>query len=317
MEHSWKEVGVNNQGRKGRQENCRYCGSSRTVLNGVRKGEQLRRCNACRTRQGEKGAMGGHSYTPDQIGAGIEKFYTALSSRRAAKLTEERFGMESNRISPQTVINWTRQYTDVAVALARGCQAAGGGMWSICRRSLGLYPRMWWIVVDGATDYILASCLDDTMTEDVARRVLRQALDSAVKPCDDLVYRTDWSATLGTYDHIPESEILTVLQETLPDKKVTKYASNPFVTSDFHPWLLFSETLYRYPRACRAFNRVKDNDSLRRYISGWAITSNLRTGSMKSGGRAPVQAAGVKLPFGNWADVVRLKAKAYLPAGDA
>ena len=176
---------------------------------------------------------------------------------------------------------------------------------------------MWWIVVDGATGYILASCLDDAMAEDGARQVLRQALDSAVKPCDELVYRMDWSTTLGTYDHIPERAILTVLRETFPDEKVTEYAPIPFDDSDFYTELLFSETLYRYTLACGAFNRVKDNDSLRRYISGWAITSNLYAESMKLGDQTPVQAAGVTLPFGNWADVVRLKAKAHLPAGDA
>ena len=51
---------------------CPYCKRCRTNLNGTRKGKQIYWCRDCGKQWREGGAIGGHSFPPDQIGAAIQ-----------------------------------------------------------------------------------------------------------------------------------------------------------------------------------------------------------------------------------------------------
>lgn len=103
-----------------------YCNARRTVLSGVENGKQTYLRKDVKHRWKKEGALGGHSFPPEQIGTGIQKYYTGLSFRRAAKAVKEQFGLEDTDISPQTIRNWVHRYTNAAVKLTRGYKAAGG-----------------------------------------------------------------------------------------------------------------------------------------------------------------------------------------------
>ena len=257
--------------------------------------------------------MGGHSYSPDQIGTGIQKYYTTPCSKCTAKVVKEQLGLKGTGISPQTILNWVHPYTKAAIKLTRGCKVLGGGKWWIWGLPLPLHSSMWWMVLDDTTGYILASHVDASITEDGARQVLLEARDSAVKPCKKLVYWVVPPEAKRECHHIPEKAILKVLRKTLCNKRVIKdtgsippCSSGPVVAENISSCLANR----------RLLDRIKDHDNLRLSIAGWVITRNLFTKHRELDGQTPGQAAGVKVPFADWADVVRLEAQAYLPNAD-
>ena len=257
--------------------------------------------------------MGGHSFPPDQIGTGIHKYYTGLSFRLAAKAVEQQFGLGDTDISPQTIFNWVHRYTDVAVELVRRYKAAGGGTWWLCSQPFAIEPRMWWMVLDETTGYILASHIDACMTEDGVGEVLVEAKASAVKPCDEVAYMKLWPEFRWAYKGIPETTVQAVIRHILPDTRMVKETEG---IPSFPSGSVAARILPVYEATRRRFERIKDHGDLRRYIAGWAITSNLFTKHRELGGRTPGQAAGVETFIADWADVVRLDAQAYLPDAD-
>ena len=307
MRPSEEEV-VNNEAR------CPYCNSRRTVLNGVENGKQTYLCKERKHRWKKGGALGGHSFPPDQIGTGIQKYYTGLSFRGAAKAVKEQFGLEDTDISPQTIRNWVHRYTDVAVELTKGHKADGGGPWWLCSQPFGLYLRMWWMVLDETTGYILASHIDPSRTQDGARDVLLEALASAVNPCDGVAYMKAWPEFGWVYEDIPSETVLEVIREIFPDQEVIEEIED---IPSFPSGSVAARILPVYEATRKRFERIRNDNDLRRYIAGWVITSNLFTEHRELGGRTPGQAAGVKVPVADWADVVRLEAQAYLPNADA
>ena len=80
--------------------NCPYCKSSRTNLNGRREDKQTYLCRECGKRWMQKGAMGGHSFSPDLIGEAIQLYYNGFSLRKVARAIEEQFGIKKD-ISPE------------------------------------------------------------------------------------------------------------------------------------------------------------------------------------------------------------------------
>ena len=103
--------------------------------------------------------MGGHRFSPEQIGAAISMFYTDLSFRSVANQLKAKFNIQDTDVSHQTIRRWVCRYTDAAVVLAQDCKAPRGGTWWLCSQRFESHEQMWWTVVDGATGYILGSHL--------------------------------------------------------------------------------------------------------------------------------------------------------------
>ena len=280
---------------------------------------------------GQRGAVGGHSFPPDQIGTGIHMYYTGLSSRRAAKHVKDTFDMKDADISPQTILNWVHRYTDAATKLTAQYKAQGGGKWWVRSEPFLLYDRMWWMVIDDITGYIFASQVDVSMTEigaqevfpetigpqDLfletigAQEVFHKAIASAVEPCDEAVYLRARHEAWFSYRYLPEWAVRRVLQNILPDKRPVECVRG-IPSSSLGP--VVTKILTACENTRKRFERIKGKEDLQRYLAGWVLTSNLFTEHRELGGWTPGQAAGVKAPIVDWADVVRLDAKAYLPS---
>ena len=169
------------------------------------------------------------------------------------------------------------------------------------------------MVLDDATSYILGSHDDVSMTEYGARDVLPEALAAAVRACVEVAYLRVRPEARWAYDYIPEGAVLKVLRATLPDeRKVKVTVGNP----PFPAGSVVTGILPAYEAIRKSFERIRVDDDLRRYIAGWVITMNLFTNHTELSGWTPGQAAGVKAPVADWADVVRLEAQAYLPDAD-
>ncbi len=139
--------------------------------------------------------------------------------------------------------------------------------------------------------------------------MLPEALAAAVRPCVEVAYLRVRPEARWAY-YIPEEAVLKVLRATLPDeRKVKVTVGNP----PFPAGSVVTEILPAHEAIRKRFERIRVDNDLRRYIAGWVITMNLFTKHTELSGRTPGQAAGVKVPVADWADVVRLEAQAYIP----
>ena len=104
-------------------------------------------------------------------------FYTGLSFRRVADQLKADFHIQETPVAPETIRRWGHTYTCAAMELALGCEAPGGGTWCLCSQPIESRNEMLWIVVDGATGYILAMHLGRSLAADVAKVLVPWSAD--------------------------------------------------------------------------------------------------------------------------------------------
>ena len=290
---------------------CPYCKGCQTVLNGTRKGRQGYLCKDCRKQWREGGAIGGRSFPPDQIGAAIQMYYAGLSFRQAAKALKDQFGIQHADVSPETVRKWVDRYTDAAIRLAWGLKTPGGGMWWVFRTFTLNPSRDWQMVLDHCTGYILGNSVMGFTENEGTVDGFTEALFSAVKHVDEILLlmmqpEFDWRSLSG-------SEVIYMSRgEAKWNGERWGWPMEPI--DHFPPGFAVPKIFREYHQACARFEWNNDTGKVRRRLAGWVITRNLFTKQRELGGRTPGQAAGIESPIAAWADVVKLEARAFLPA---
>ena len=285
--------------------NCPYCKSSRTNFNGRREDKQTYLCRECGKRWMQKGAMGGHSFPPDLIGATIQMYYNGFSLRNVARAIEEQFGIKKD-ISPETIRNWLDRYTDAAIRLTRDLRPPGGEMlWvlTICARDT---QRRWQLVLDDRTGYICENDVGGIKEDDLA---MGKRIGGALA-----------SATFGHKEIWPGSQVPPdLIPDFLPRwHSRSKWIGNGWVehidgTLDFPPGLTLPNSFHELEDADYRFVRNTDRRKIPQRLAGWMITRNFFTEQRELGGSTPGQASGIRFPIDSWADLVKLEARAFLP----
>ena len=290
---------------------CPYCKGCRTVLNGTRKGRQGYLCLECGKQWRQGGAIGGRSFPPDQIGFAIQMYYTGLSFRQAAKELKHRFGIHETDVSPETIRNWVDSYTDAAIRLVRWSKAPDDAMWWDFRKLTLSPPRTWMMMLDDRTGYIEAIHVADFWRS----RWGFEVFDDAGRPdgvrVSEVVHLMmqsgyDWRSTVG-------SEVM-VFSRDGTDRVGDRDIEHIEYADHFPPGITAPKIFGEYHAACARFERNDDTWEVMRRLVGWMITRNWFTKQRELGGRTPGQAAGIESPIATWADVVRLEARASLPA---
>ena len=295
------------------QEYCPCCGSSRAVKNGATRGKQVYLCRGCKKQWRTGPAVGKHRFPPEQIGAAIRMYYSGWSFRRTAKCLMAEFDIRDTDVAPQTIRYWVRKYTAAAKGMLRERKATGGGRWWLCRQPTHLHQRVWWIVLDDATGYVLGSQIGSSDSDDAAVGAILEVLYSTVLTGYELVY-----TTAGTDSHRSRlsngpDAILQVIKDHLPVKTVIRYAGSKDAPL---PSETVNNVLNEYVNTGQRFARIRSDAEFQRYIDGWALNRNLFTGQADLAGRTPASAAGISMPFTDWADVVKQEAKTFIPGSD-
>ena len=161
--------------------------------------------------------------------------------------------------------------------------------------------------MDEATGYVLGSHIGSSASEDVAVDVIIEALASAVLPCDELVYGMVGVNPYRSRCSNGSDAVLRVIKDNLPDHTIIEDAGSRNTPL---PGQTINNVLRECVTASKRLARIQIDDELQRYIKGWVFNRNLFTGQDELCGLTPARAAGVVVPFQDWADVVRLEAKA-------
>ena len=287
---------------------CPYCRECRTVLNGRRKGKQIYQCRGCEKQFREGGAIGGHSFPPDQIGAAIQQYYTGWSLRKTARALKDQFGIQDADVTPKTIRNWVDRYTDAAISLVRDLKVPGDGLWWVFTMGTSNNKPWWRLVLDDTSGYIFGDEFGRIKEGDLGIMEVDGDNTSATfwnkEEVSEVQPPPDWRSALGS-------------REFCTGYRRSKWIGDGSVqhtegTRGYSLGLTLHEIFIEYVVACVGFERYNDPGNIRQRLAGWVITRNLFTEQMKLGGRTPGQAAGIKSPIASWADVVRLEAHAFV-----
>ena len=272
------------------------------------KAKQIYRCRGCGKQFREGGAIGGHSFPPDQIGAGIQMYYTGLSLRKAARALKDQFGIQDADVTPKTIRNWVDRYTDAAISLARDLKKPCGEMWWVFTICTTNNKPLWRLVLDDTSGYIFGDEFGRIKEGDLGMMEVDGANTSAIFRNKEEVSVVqpppDWRSALGS-------------REFCTGYRRSKWIGDGSVqhtegTRGYSLGLTLHKIFYEYRAACVRFERYNDTGNIRQRLAGWVITRNLFTEHMELGGRTPGQAAGIESPIAAWADVVRLEAHAFV-----
>lgn len=224
----------------------------------------------------------------EMVGSAIRDYYTGKSYKQIAEGLEDEYGIREP--SKATVYEWVRDYTELAAAEGVKHKATTGDEWVADETVVRVGGRKVWLwnVMDGKTRYILATHLTPDRDANAARTVLRKALAAADKPL-----KAFFSDKLRSY--------LSSSREVLP--KAKHYQSEGFA-ADINNNL--SERLQgTFKDRIKTLRGMDSIESGQRYLDGWAFTYNHFREHESLSFQTPGLRAKVKLPYQEWADVVK------------
>lgn len=273
--------------------NCPDCASAAVIKHGKQSGQQRYRCKDCRKAFRYNGKATGRQVDAEQMGAAIRMFYMGMSYKQIAETMKRVFDIPEP--SKQTIYAWVKEYTDKAVQVSRAPQyrAHTGNVWVADEMMVDVGgQKVWhWNVMDAKTRYVLASYLSKERTARAGTEVMRRASLAAVN--EPKVIKTD---KLRSYEQ--------AIDEIFP---FAKHVKSEGLRAEINNNL--SERLQGSYRARTKTLRGLDSlESGQRYLDGWTLTYNHFRDHEGAGGEPPAVRAKVKLPYTEWADVVRGKA---------
>ena len=267
------------------------CQSSNIKRDGTQSGEQRYRCKeeGCQKKFRASGKAPGRKVDAEIMGAAIEDYYRGKSFKAIAETLSREYDMPEP--SKATIYEWVRDYTDKAVDQMDGVEPTLGDHWVADEMQVdaGGGPAWLWNVMDGETRYILATHLTRDRDGKAATIVLMKALKAAGgKPPDSF-----FSDKLRSYR--------PALRTVLPD---ARHMQSEGLTADINNNL--SERLQgTFRDRIKTLRGLDSIESGQRYLDGWTLNYNLFKKHHSLRNRTPAQAAKVKAPFTEWADVVR------------
>ena len=269
---------------------CPDCDSPDVVKHGFQNGQQRYRCKPCGNRFRYNGKPQGRQVQTEAIGAAVRKFYMGMSYKQIAELMAEQHDIPEP--SKQTVYAWVKTYTDEAVEESRkpDYKAQTGDTWVADEMVVKVGGKNYWNwnVMDEDSRYVLASYLSPNRTSQDAIRVMEMAKEAAQE--DPKVIKTD---RLASYDE----GISTVFP-------YTKHVKSNGIRAEINNNL--SERLQgTYRSRVKTLRGLDGRESGQRYLDGWTLTYNHFRDHEAQDGEPPAVKAKVKLPYDEWADVVR------------
>ena len=280
---------------------CPSCGSTHVVRSGYDHGVQRLLCQGCGRKHRDHGAIDGLHFPPDTVGRGIETYYQGYSYQATAQFLSTTLRIHDPDISPQTVLLWVQTYSRVAATAMEGRKASPGRDWDLLAVLLD-GVRVWWVVVDQETGYILAHHLTRGEPRDGAREAMAKAKLVSARQCRRVDYREVRPSRRWSTRRIPEQDVFRGIRAALPRVSLSRPLHRAEISCGESDVKWFLSEL---EKIALKFNRVKDPTVLAAYLGGWVVSHNLFARKWPVGMRSPANLAQVEVPFDGWMDVVR------------
>ncbi len=158
------------------EQNCKFCGSSKTVKNGMRKGVQIYKCKSCNHRYFDNSNSFVRMKTSSHIiTTALNMYFDGLSVRKVVTQINEIFGMEFSQV---TVWNWIQKYSKLVSEYVNTLQPKLSGKYHHDETEIKVdgNGRFFWEMIDEDTRFIVAHLLSNGRYSENAIEVFQQAL---------------------------------------------------------------------------------------------------------------------------------------------
>ena len=268
---------------------CPFCQSEQVTRAGFHRGHQRYLCRECKKKFRAPGYAPGHRVPTEHMGMAIRMFYSGMSYKQIAETMADSLNIPEP--SKATLYEWVRDYTDRASEELRKPQykAKTGKVWVADEMfvKVGGKTMYHWNVMDAKTRFVLASYLSENRDLKAAETVMEMASEAAES--HPAVIKTDG---LGSYP----SAISLVFPKT-------KHVVSQGIQAEINNNL--SERLQgTYRDRERTLRGLDGRASGQRYFDGFTLTYNFFREHESLDDRTPAEAAKVKAPYKEWADVV-------------
>ena len=269
---------------------CPDCDSPDVVKHGFQNDQQRYRCKPCGNRFRYNGNAEGSRFTPEQKGFAVRLFYSGMSYKQIAEAFEQHYDIPEP--SKRSIYEWVREYTDRALEEGQKEQhkAQTGDTWVAdeLQVKVGGQKAWLWNVMDVDTRYIVGSYLTPGRTGKDALEVMERAEAAAQKhpktiKTDRLASYDEAIATVYPYTkHVKSDGIRAEINNNMSERLQGSYRSRV--------------------KTLRGLDSIESGD---RYVQGWTFQYNHFRDHEGADGEPPAVKAEVKLPYDEWADVVR------------
>lgn len=276
--------------------NCPDCHDDDVVMAGTNRGYQRYRCKACRTyfRADDTAKGRKHTYDAELVGASIRDFLMGLSIKQVAESIADRYDIPQP--SKDTIYQWFSDTTDKAKQGLKGTKADTGKVWAVDElftRIAGV-PAYAWITIDKNSRYVLSVVVTLDRDKKSATQALMMALKAAKRPPKKII--TDKAKA-----YPPALDLVLPGVEHKKSQGLSGWVDNQLLERA-------NGTYRQREKIARGFHSV---ESAQHWFDGFTITYNhfRDHSSLKKKGGRPAKAAGIDVPFKEWADFVRADIK--------
>lgn len=270
---------------------CKHCRSSAHVVRyGTQKGIQQYYCKKCKRKFADNAALSGMRTPTEQVSSALSMFYEGMSLSGIRRHLQQTY---YNYPADAAVYGWIVRFTQKAVSAARTYRAHTGNVWIADETVLKIGgSNMWfWDIIDDKTRFLLASHISTSRTTRDAETLMLRAARHATK-IPNIIITDKLRAYLDGIERVFGADTRHILSGGF------RIQPNTNLVERFHSTLKGRTSVMR---------GMQNRETARLITNGWLVHYNFFRPHEALGGRTPAQAAGIRFPYANWAEVVRGK----------
>ncbi len=264
---------------------CKYCNSNAISKFGNYKGKQLYWCKVC-SRKFKADDASFRMKTPiKEVSSALNMYYSGMSINNIKRFLEQEY---THSPSTATIYEWVQKYTQYIIDSIKECKPNNiGDTWVADETVLAVDGgKLWlWDIIDIKTRFLLASRLSRSRTTDDAQILINKAVKQA-----------------GKYPKLVLTDKLASYEDVFYGKDSEHQQGSPFdVKNNTNLIERWHATLKTRTKVMRG---LKNFESALEFTNGFLAYYNyIRPHS--SIDKTPAEAAGVKYPYKNWAEIIQ------------
>ena len=267
--------------------NCKFCGSPRTMKYGFKAGTQYYKCNECKRKFAGTEALEGMRFPIATIGEAMGLFYDGLS---IADISRHLRVTDGIYVDPATVWRWIIRFSRKAENVLGELKVKTSWRWVIDETMVKVGgTNVWlWDVIEARNRFLLATHL-----------TINRNMRSAVAVLEEANKRTIGTPNYIVSDGMPAypdaiERVFGAESQHIRAKGLTAKTNTNLIER-------FQGTVKERTKVMRG---LKTMDSAKVISEGFIIHYNFLRPHMTLKGKTPAIAAGLKLPFKTWIELV-------------
>ena len=268
---------------------CKNCGSNAVVKYGSYKGVPRYWCKSCQRKFKGDSDLFHMKTSPEQISSALRMYYDGMSVKDIKDFLKQEY---QNDPSKKTIYQWIDKYSDIAIKEAKDYHPKVGDTWIADETVLRIGGQNVWMydIIDDKTRFLLATRIAISRTSRDAQMLMKEAERKADKIPKVIVTDKNYSYLDGI--------------EQAFGADTEHIQSRPF-TTDTHSTQKIERWHETLKERTKVMKGLKTLETAIQFVAGFLVHYNYFRGNEALDGKTPAEAAGVKFPYKDWAEIIR------------